>query len=694
MKMFSQYSALRRFGVLFLLLLSCRLHAGVTVTQGLNPGATNWPATPIISTTANPSSDTVAENVNGGGNSTNLSQTFTVTGTNYLLQTIDIYISGGNGGALFLSLYDLGTQLAPSPASYTGNVNLLGAGGGLTINYTTQATSILQFAFSGADQVYLQAGHLYAFEIAGSSNPQPIYWERSGTDTYPGGAAYRNGSWLFASSSRDFALAVYANATTNPPPLLAAQCLVDWNSVFQRIDGFGASSAWQPNWTTAQADMFFSTNKGIGLSLLRNHIVPGGNTVETNIMQMAQARGARVWSTPWSPPASCKGTNALGVVSVNGGAFVSSTNNYQNYANQLASYVETMKTTYGINLYAISMQNEPDVNTTNYESCVWTSQQFHDFIPYLYSALSNHGVGSTRIITAEDEHWQFNLTANTMSDSNTAAMVGILAAHNYGSSVSMVTNYGKELWETEISLLSGNDSSITNAVYWAGQIHQFLTIAQVNAWHYWWLINGNSTGNESLMDINGTPAKRMYALGNFSKFIRPNFYRIGVITNTGPLQISAYMDPVSSNFVLVAINSSTNDVTQTFNFANFTANSVTPWITSSNLSLASNAPISVAGASFSNVVPAMSVVSFVGQSTSTTFSTARPELTPISQAGKLVLTWPTNNSGLILQYSTTLDPVAENWMTYPFSPVFIGDSNVLTNTMTDVSPLFFRLKKP
>ena len=52
-----------------------------------------------------------------------------------------------------------------------------------------------------------------------------------------------------------------------------------------------------------------------------------------------------------------------------------------------------MKTNYGVNLYAISVQNEPNYNTTNYESCLWTGQQFHDFLPYLYSALSNNGVG-------------------------------------------------------------------------------------------------------------------------------------------------------------------------------------------------------------------------------------------------------------------------------------------------------------
>ncbi|MGD0656406.1 MAG: hypothetical protein ABSA16_18895, partial [Thermoguttaceae bacterium] len=100
---------------------------------------------------------------------------------------------------------------------------------------------------------------------------------------------------------------------------------VDWNTVYQRIDGFGASSAWQSTWTTTWADMFFSTNNGtavskngtnfsftgIGLSLLRNRIVPAAtdasvdvpSTVEFDIMQMAQARGARVWSSPWTPAA-------------------------------------------------------------------------------------------------------------------------------------------------------------------------------------------------------------------------------------------------------------------------------------------------------------------------------------------------------------------------------------------------------
>ena len=84
---------------------------------------------------------------------------------------------------------------------------------------------------------------------------------------------------------------------------------------------------------------------------------------ETSIMQMAQDRGARVWSTPWSPQASFKSNNST----TNGGNFLSASN--QAYASQLAGYVANMKNTYGINLYAISIQNEPDVSPVTNPAC-------------------------------------------------------------------------------------------------------------------------------------------------------------------------------------------------------------------------------------------------------------------------------------------------------------------------------------
>jgi glucuronoarabinoxylan endo-1,4-beta-xylanase len=385
-----------------------------------------------------------------------------------------------------------------------------------------------------------------------------------------------------------------------------AQSTINWNTVDQEIDGFGASSAWNPTLTSAQADMFFSVTNGIGLSLLRNRIAPDGTTEELVPMQEAQARGATVWSTPWSPPAAYKSNDSV----INGGSLL--TADYADYANQLATYVVNMKNA-GVNIYAVSIQNEPDV-AIPYESCLWTAQNFHDFIPYLHAALAAQGVASTKILLAEESTWSFDLTTTATSDPTTEAMIGILAAHGYDSSAYPVsTGSGQHLWETEVSNFAPYDGSINDALGWAVTIHNFLTVAQVNAWNYWWLISANPD-NEGLTDQSGNPAKRMYALGNFSKFVRPGYYRIGAISDPN-LSVSAYRDPVAGNFAIVAINTNTTAVSTTFNFNGVNPTAVTPWITSASLSLVAQTPIAISGTSFAYTMPAQSIVSFVGQFT-------------------------------------------------------------------------------
>ena len=84
-------------------------------------------------------------------------------------------------------------------------------------------------------------------------------------------------AFVFGTASYTFTVAeLDAGSDGNPPPPpQAGQCIVNWNSVYQRIDGFGASSAWRTSLTTAQADQLFSTTNGIGLSLCRSRIAPG-----------------------------------------------------------------------------------------------------------------------------------------------------------------------------------------------------------------------------------------------------------------------------------------------------------------------------------------------------------------------------------------------------------------------------------
>lgn len=445
---------------------------------------------------------------------------------------------------------------------------------------------------------------------------------------------------------------------SNPP--ISGTSVVDWNNVHQRIDGFGASSAWNGTWNTAEEELLFSTNNnisyqgstynGVGLSLLRNHIAYAGTTaasaipttIETAVMQAAQSYGARVWSTPWTPPAGFKSTNDIydsGTATdggIDGGSYLGSGNNITNvnYASQLANYVASMKNTYGVNLYAISVQNEPDADVTSYEACQWTGAQIHDFATNLYSALAAQGLSSTKIIVPESESWSSDtaLYTPTLNDPNSAADVSIIADHDYVSdndvgdqtTPAALSTSGKALWETEVALLSGSDSSINNGVYYAQRIYLYMTQAQANAYHYWWLV-ASGEGNEGLLDTSAAVTKRLFTFGQYSRFVRPNFYRINATSSQISSLISAYKDSASPAFAIVVVN--TNDYTgviQTINLTNFTATTVTPWITSLSLSLAPQTAIGVTNGSFTYTIPAMSVVTFVGVENTNTAPTLAP----------------------------------------------------------------------
>jgi glucuronoarabinoxylan endo-1,4-beta-xylanase len=491
-------------------------------------------------------------------------------------------------------------------------------------------------------------------------------------------------------------------------PIVVSQSgSVDWNTVYQRIDGFGASSAFSGRtWSTNTANIFFSTNDVgtnicLGLSLLRSEIQPGatGSVSEIGLMQLASARGARIWSTPWSPQASFKDNNNLV-----GGNFVSANN--QAYASQLANYAVIMKNVYGVNIYAVSIQNEPDANV-NYISCHWTSQQFHDFVTNLFNAFQASNV-TAKIMMPESENWAdpSGFATVTMADPNSAADVSIFANHNYVAN-NMVGDQtppspfsypGKALWETEVATIGdAPDGGIANAMYWAGRIHAFLTVANVNAWHYWWLITGNGD-NEGLMLQGDIPTKRMYVVGQYSRFVRPGYYRINAGAGGSSLLVSAYKDTNSQNFAIVAVNTNTSvNVNQTFTLNNFSGvSNVTPWITSASSSLAMQSAVPVSGSSFTYTIPAQSVVTFVGQASA-------PANITISGAtyqtgGHFVLTWNSTPGATysVLKTSILASPPA-SWPAiitgYPTGGA-AGGSLSYTDTTATATPAFYRVKSP
>jgi len=306
---------------------------------------------------------------------------------------------------------------------------------------------------------------------------------------------------------------------------------------------------------------------------------------------------------------------------VNGGSLLAA--HYQDWATYLSNYVNTLKNTYGIPLYALSVQNEPDF-TASYQSMLYTSQNFHDFILNNLGPTMRANNPGVKIMMPEQAHWQFNLAAATLADPAAYAHVNIVAAHSYfNSPVAQTLPAGIELWETEDSDLgSPDDPSMSNALGWAVKIHNYLTVANINAWGWWWGVDSvECTGQGLINDSNsGAPclgtvvAKRLWATGNFSRFVRPGYVRIGATANPiTNVYVSSYKDPVSGKFAIVVVNQSTSPQSLTFTLNGFpTAASVTPWVTSSSLNLAQQPSIPVNGNTFSATIAASSVTTFVG----------------------------------------------------------------------------------
>jgi hypothetical protein len=182
----------------------------------------------------------------------------------------------------------------------------------------------------------------------------------------------------------------------------------------------------------------------------------------------------------------------------------------------------------------------------------------------------------------------------------------------------------KEYWETEVSCGSDFGPSgcedafttdmTTDGLMWAGLIDDRMVNANANAYLYWLMINFDVNDNEGLMSYSGVIAKRAYVFGQCSKFIRPGYYRIDATHNPqSGVTVSAYKNPIGAgNFAIVATNYNSSNATVSFTLDNFTADSVTPWLTSSTSNLTAQASITVSGSSFNATLPAQSVTTFVG----------------------------------------------------------------------------------
>lgn len=284
---------------------------------------------------------------------------------------------------------------------------------------------------------------------------------------------------------------------------------VNWNTTYQTIDGFGASDDVVA--ATAYDSFIFNT---LGFTLLRTGTPQDGSCTSISEacasdgssiadMQAAAAAGAEVWATSWAPPASME-TNDSIACEANSGNGTLIPGDYQAFANYLSNYIASLKDYYGINLYAISPQNEP-TQCESYGSSLWTPQDLDTFIAdYLGPTLAANDQSNVKIMMPETPGWgDFTEYAGPcMSDPSCSQYVGINAFHGYDNSFSISDPYsGPAFWETEVSAGDGYGPNapgcsdgqwcpgINDAMMWAGIIDYNVAVANESAWNYWSLLD-------------------------------------------------------------------------------------------------------------------------------------------------------------------------------------------------------------
>ncbi|UZD22319.1 glycoside hydrolase [Algoriphagus halophytocola] len=312
---------------------------------------------------------------------------------------------------------------------------------------------------------------------------------------------------------------------------------------------------------------------------------------------------------PNSPPVSMTKT---GKAYANNGQSNLAEENYQAFGEYLTQVVMGLQAK-GLKVDYVSPVNEPqwDWSDGGQEGSPFWNDEISGIVKALDKALSDENL-TTKIDVAEagkinylyeqaDKDGRGNQVADFFQPES-SNFIGDLtqvsptvSAHSYfttspfesavnqrervASAVSSVQ--GLSYWMSEYCILgdnggeingSGRDLGIDPALYIARVIHNDLTVSNASAWH-WWLAISPYDYKDGLVyidkqkeDGNYYESKMLWALGNYSRFVKPGYLRIGVQVNkenqqNPELLVSAYQSNSNGEIVFVVVNSGIKDVT-------------------------------------------------------------------------------------------------------------------------------------
>jgi O-glycosyl hydrolase len=382
---------------------------------------------------------------------------------------------------------------------------------------------------------------------------------------------------------------------------------VDFGADRQRIDGFGFSEAFgraalmngseglsEENQQRV-LDLLLNPETGIGFSILRLHIAstaedsiaptdPGGPDAELQyewdgydmgqvwLAKRAQEYGLeRFYANPWSAPAYMK-TNQD---EANGGALCGLPGTDCDgedwraaFAEYLLQYVRFYADE-GIEIDDLGFTNEPDW-TASYSSMLFSPEQAVDFVNVLGPAIDAAAPSGRdlNLVCCDSFGWgqASGYSQAIEADPQAAQRVDIHSGHSYASRARSPLPTDAPTWMTEYALPSGTwvdawDGGPSSGLALANDIHDTLTLAEVSAYITW--LGASIEGTAAPIQLRGPEfdvAMRLYSTAAYSRFIRPDAYRVAADTSGALLKISAYRN-ADGGKVINVINNRDSEVT-------------------------------------------------------------------------------------------------------------------------------------
>lgn len=387
---------------------------------------------------------------------------------------------------------------------------------------------------------------------------------------------------------------------------------VNFDSLHQYIRGFGAANIipWRPAMTDSEIETAFGTGDGqLGFTILRLMIQPDKNqwTMNVSTAKKAHDKGVLIFASPWDPPSN--------MIETVGGQKRVRYDMYDEYAAHLDSFNNYM-TNNGIPMYALSVQNEPDYGD-------WTRWTADEILTFMKNNAQDIG---TRVIAPESFQFRRNMSDPILNDSAACANLDIVGGHIYGAGLArypLAEEKGKEVWMTEHYTESSHSANLWPLAFNVAVEIQNVMKANMNAYVWWYIVRfygpiGDGEKSASFPNEDyarkGEVTKRGYIMSQFSRFIRPGFYRVesSIVPSASKVSVTAYKDLSYSKIVIVAVNSGSTEAETVLRIQNGTMTTTfTPYTTSGTKNCEQGNAVNITDGNFTYTMEPQSITTFV-----------------------------------------------------------------------------------